>query len=102
MTGTQIPLLKIGEMYLIAAEASGDIKYLKELRRQRGYSSDEDTSNFEQLLTGEYQREFIAEGQLFYYYKRLNFNEIPFSGIAATDKIYVLPLPDDEIEFGNY
>lgn len=102
MTGTQIPLLKIGEMYLIAAEASGDIKYLKELRRQRGYSSDEDTSNFEQLLTGEYQREFIAEGQLFYYYKRLNFNEIPFSGIAATDKIYVLPLSDDEIEFGNY
>ena len=28
MRGTQIPLLKLSEMYLIAAEASGDIRYL--------------------------------------------------------------------------
>lgn len=36
MRGTQIPLLKLSEMYLIAAEASGDIRYLETLRANRG------------------------------------------------------------------
>ena len=69
MTGTQIPLLKIGEMYLIAAEASGDISYLNTMRKYRGYVSDESAENFDKLLIGEYQRELFAEGQLFYFYK---------------------------------
>ena len=40
MRGTQIPLLKLSEMYLIAAEASGDIRYLETLRANRGYATD--------------------------------------------------------------
>ena len=99
MTGTQIPLLKIGEMYLIAAEASGDISYLNTMRKYRGYVSDESAENFDKLLIGEYQRELFAEGQLFYFYKRKNMETIPNAPVFEK-KYYVLPVPDDEIEFG--
>ena len=35
--GYQIPLLKLSEMYLIAAEASGNISYVDSVRVNRGY-----------------------------------------------------------------
>ena len=102
ITGTQIPLLKLGEMYLIAAEASGDIEYLKTFRRLRGYVSNPlpDGEDLSTELTKEYQREFIAEGQLFYYYKRLNFSQIPNTSVPTTQDVYVFQQPDEEIEFG--
>ena len=100
-TGTQIPLLKIGEMYLIAAEASGNSDYLKSLRIQRGYHNVViDDSMLIQEIQQEYQREFFAEGQLFFYYKRMNLPRIPYTNVDATEDVYVLPLPDDELEFG--
>lgn len=99
-TGNNIPLLKLGEMYLIAAEASGDISYINQLRRQRGYTTDLPAGiDLRTALTGEYQREFIAEGQLFYYYKRLNLATIPYATVDAA-QAYILPEPDEEIEFG--
>lgn len=102
LTGTQIPLLKIGEMYLIAAEASGDPSYLQTLRVKRGYhNAVVDKANLMQELRAEYQREFYAEGQLFFYYKRMNLAQIPYSTVAASDAVYVLPQPDDELEFGS-
>ena len=99
MTGTQIPLLKIGEMYLIAAEASGDISYLNTMRKNRGYVNDESSDHFNERLIGEYQRELFAEGQLFYFYKRLNMESIPNALVFAPEN-YILPVPDDEKEFG--
>ncbi len=102
MTGTQVPLLKLGEMYLIAAEASGDIEYLKTFRRLRGYTGNPlpEGDDLTTELRKEYQREFIGEGQLFYYYKRVNYSQIPYTTIPTTQKIYVFSQPDDEIEFG--
>ena len=49
----------------------------------------------------EYRKEMIGEGQLFYYYKRLKYMNIPGSAISGNDDVYVLPMPDNEIEFGN-
>lgn len=101
LTGTQVPLLKIGEMYLIAAEASGDISYLYTLLQKRGYPNPMDEgTDFSTLLQKEYQREFIGEGQLFYFYKRQNMSRIPYSSVDATEAVYVLPMPVDELEFG--
>ena len=102
MTGNNIPLLKLGEMYLIAAESSGNIDWLKEFRRLRGYPNVEVAPNvdLQEELAREYRREFIAEGQLFYYYKRMNYPQIPYTSIPTTESVYVFPLPDDEIEFG--
>lgn len=102
MTGTQIPLLKLGEMYLIAAEASGDIEYLKTFRKLRGYTSNPlpEGDDLEAELQKEYQREFIGEGQLFYFYKRKNILPIPYAQVEMTPSMLILPEPDDEIEFG--
>lgn len=101
-TGNRIPLLKLSEMYLIAAEASGDISYLEELRSHRGYANRPLPANadLQEELRKEYQKEFIAEGQLFYFYKRQNAATIPFT-TQAMREVYVFPMPENEMEFGN-
>ena len=104
MTGTQIPLIKLSEMYLIAAEASGDIDYLETLRANRGYGSNPlpAGADLQEEIQNEYRKEFIAEGQLFYYYKRQNLQSIPFSSHVMNRDAYVFPVPDNELEFGNF
>ena len=104
MTGTQIPLIKISEMYLIAAEASGDISYLETLRANRGYGSNPlpAGADLQEEIQNEYRKEFIAEGQLFYYYKRQNLQSIPFTSHVMNREAYVFPVPDNELEFGNF
>jgi len=54
-------------------------------------------------LVKEARKEFYGEGQLFYMYKRLNRNIVGLSGISypASDKLFVLPLPIDETDYGN-
>ena len=51
-------------------------------------------------IEAEYRKEFMAEGQLFYYYKRLDYNTLPDMGVVMTGN-YVFPMPDDEMEFGD-
>ena len=53
------------------------------------------------LIRAEYVREFIGEGQLFFYYKRNALQHIPDGGTVNTIKnisldSYVFPLPDSE------
>lgn len=98
----RIPLLKLSEMYLIAAEASGDKSYLQTLRDHRGYVNYplEENCDLAAEIEAEYRKEFMAEGQLFYYYKRLDYKTLPDMGIAMTGN-YVFPMPDDEMEFGD-
>ena len=103
ITGNRIPLLKLSEMYLIAAEASGDIHFLETLRGFRGYAGNPlpADANLLEELRKEYQKEFIAEGQLFYFYKRQNMTTIPFTAQTMNRATYVFPMPDNELEFGN-
>ena len=49
----------------------------------------------------EYQKEFYAEGQVFFYYKRVNAINMQFSSRVLDQKSYVLPIPDSETEFNN-
>lgn len=102
-TVNRIPLLKLSEMYLIAAEASGDKSWLQTLRDHRGYINyplGEDIDLADEIRQ-EYIKEFLGEGQLFYYYKRLNYTTLNYSSVPMTEKVYVLPMPDNEYEFGN-
>jgi hypothetical protein len=108
----RLPVIRLPEMYLVSAEAAiaTDLaksrERINELRRRRECDilvpdnvTDPELLRSEILL--EYRREFIAEGILFYYYKRLDASRV--EGLAGDfDKVrYLLPRPIEEIEFGN-
>ena len=105
-----IPLMRVTEAYLIAAEAStvtaDKFQYLNAVRNARGLTSLLTTVNFTTELTKEYQKEFYGEGQLFFYYKRNNTAGID-DGSAETGTIimdadkYILPLPESETSSRN-
>ncbi len=103
-----VPVLKMAELFLIAAECESDnvkaLEYLNKIRAARGLVALENDVNLD--LAGEieleYKREFLGEGQLFYFFKRLNYDMI---GIHNSKSIevgqYTLPIPVGEQEFGN-
>lgn len=84
--GTFCSLMKVSEAYYILAEALGNPEsevyndadawtYLSYIRDKRGCTTGTQSGNFAALtneLTKEYIREFIGEGQVFFYFKRLN------------------------------
>lgn len=102
-----VPLIRLPEMYYIAAECSDPAtatSYLNLVREKRGLPSlpaGLDATAIQEEIRKEYQKEFYAEGQLFYYYKRLNSSTIKFSVIPASDQVYILPLPDAELQYRN-
>lgn len=102
-----VPLLRLPEMYYIAAECSDPATattYLNIVREHRGIPelpAGLDAAAIQNELQKEYQKEFYAEGQLFYYYKRLNSPVIRFSAIAPSERVYILPLPDAELQYRN-
>ncbi|HMR19535.1 MAG TPA: RagB/SusD family nutrient uptake outer membrane protein [Sphingobacterium sp.] len=105
-----VPMVKLAEMYYIAAEASNTIDealgYLNVAREARLIPAlGTATINTQALLDNEvfkeYRKEFYAEGQLWFYYKRKNFATLQntVGGTMNNDK-YVFPKPNEEIEFG--
>ncbi len=59
-------------------------------------------ANLEAEIMKEYRKEFYAEGQLWYYFKRKNTATIPDgAGNPMTEAKYIFPLPLDEIQFGK-
>jgi hypothetical protein len=106
------PALRLSEMYYIAAESSYDIapakalEYLNQVRSVRGIISPLTITtkpDFIEELIKDARKEFYGEGQIFYMYKRLNQNIVGQGGliISANDKIFVIPKPNNEIEFGG-
>ncbi|MCT4587896.1 MAG: RagB/SusD family nutrient uptake outer membrane protein [Carboxylicivirga sp.] len=93
----RIPLLKIAEMYLIIAECADSWEHLKTLRRMRGLKAMAPGNTLQQEIEAEYLKELVGEGQLFYYYKRLN---QLVNGNMTDDGKFVLPIPDAEKERG--
>lgn len=108
---TVIPMLKLSEIYLIAAESDNNlqsaINYFNSYVAHRGIVPIESTTSAEELkaqIYKEYKREFIGEGKLFFYYKRLNYSKIGINEevtIVDPVAIYTLPIPNAEYEFGN-
>ena len=105
ITNTMIPMIRLGEMYLIAAESrSSDIGagviYVNQLRAARGVSKLQSLTR--QTLQYEYVRELYGEGQLFFMYKRM-FSPVLFSSVdnknpQPEDAIFVVPLPSSETD----
>jgi hypothetical protein len=105
-----VPGIRLSEMYYILAEtaetpATG-VGYLNTVRQNRGLSNLATTLTATDLtaaITKEYQKEFYAEGQLFFYYKRIKALRMQFRNINMTPADYKLPIPDAELQFNpNY
>lgn len=111
-----IPLIRMSEIYLIAAECTDDlpeaIGYVNNIRKNRNCIDiplkDSDTKEtVQKYITDEFAREVIGEGQLYFYYKRHAMVEI-MSGTSfgmwysGTYKMalgnYVWPLPKIETD----
>jgi len=104
-------LIKLSEMYLIVAEAqmrqgnANALETLNVMRRSRITNvnlSDKGAITEDELIE-EMRREFLGEGQMFFQYKRLN---VPIRNILkevpASNTVFVLPIPEGEIEYGKY
>lgn len=102
---TMIPMIRLGEMYLIAAESRSEdigagVGYVNLLRSNRGVANLPALSR--ELLQYEYIRELYGEGQLFFMYKRM-FAPVLFSSVDSrnpkpSDTIFVIPLPTSETD----
>jgi len=105
-----VPVIRLAEMYYILAETAATpaegFGYLNTVRINRALpvlltTGSQITLNNE--ITKEYQKEFYAEGQLFFYYKRKNMARMQFMTADISQDKYVLPIPDTELEFNpNY
>ncbi|HEY8387676.1 MAG TPA: RagB/SusD family nutrient uptake outer membrane protein [Parasegetibacter sp.] len=98
-----MPIIRISEMYLIAAEAAPDAEkaqYWNAYRVARNLNSaviPASEAEFRKELAKEYHREFIAEGQAFFAYKRVNAAKADMIWPQAAAEVnYVVPLPLNE------
>ncbi len=107
---SRVPLIRVPEMYLIAAECAETtekgLPYLNELRVHRNLREledfGEDRTGFEKAVYDETIRELLLDGQLFYYFKRNNQTDLPGWGEPIDPVVvYCPPIPVDEYEFGN-
>lgn len=109
----EIPILRLSELYYIAAEAKIGINNeealskLNEVRENRNIQPlrIEDILSDAILLNHivlDMRKDFVGEGKMFKTYKRLNMDI--FSGsskIEASEKIFILPIPEEELEAGK-
>lgn len=108
---TFMPLIRLSEMYYIAAECalelSDSYRILNEIRDLRGVPALPvvDEGNFLKSLKREYLREFYGEGQIFFMYKRLGGiidrteNAYLDRNVAVSDARFVPSLPESEIMY---
>lgn len=116
----RLPVMRLSEAYYIAAECQlklnhdvpAAIALLNTVRSHRnlvdGLSTALSEHDAMEEIRKEYTKEFMCEGQLYYFYKRLNYEQIPIpTAVGNTISYsyvvprYVFPLPDDETEYGG-
>ena len=94
-----IPMLRMSEVYLIAIETTPDLTEANKLYADYmldgcGILLNGDIFNAQthriDILLQEYRREFFAEGQMFYTYKRIGAGTMLWYDREITDKDYVL------------
>ena len=109
MENKVIPVMRLSELYLIMAEylasnnqISDAVELLNDLRIARGCMNNIDAAvsleDFKAALNAEVLRENVAEGQYFFYCKRINAPTINNGGVFVQmqDK-YTMLIPDSEI-----
>lgn len=102
-----IPAIRLSEMYLIAMETSNDMAEINSLyetycvARELRAENFTDKSRVLEMIVKEYRRDFFAEGQMFYTYKRLGAERMLWTvpaTTAVTENAYIVPLPTTEFD----
>ncbi|AZS28439.1 RagB/SusD family nutrient uptake outer membrane protein [Butyricimonas faecalis] len=108
-----LPMIRLSEMYYIAAEANLEIdtpeayRLLNEVRVSRNLTPipenlQNDKAALKEQIMYECIKEYWGEGKLFYEYKRLYRDIITREGnIRASRALFELPIPDSELEHGG-
>ncbi|MEI3153917.1 MAG: RagB/SusD family nutrient uptake outer membrane protein [Odoribacter sp.] len=98
-----MPLMRISEMYLIAAECLDEetlkYQYLNQLRNARKVASVGEEGNIMEEIEKEYRREFIGEGQLFWFFKRQNQGNVLAgneTNVVMQKEYYLFRIPQEE------
>lgn len=100
-----MPLIRLSEIYLIAAETTSDnseaLTLINTIRNKRECTDLPEDCDLGQAITFEMAREVIGEGQLFFFYKRRNAAQL-ISGTSAepynmVSTNYVWPIPKEEL-----
>ena len=111
----QLPLLRLSEMYLIlteCAQTKADAENIyraycnkKGIPFSAGFSTADWITDRRNKMIREYVREFYAEGQTFFAYKRYNVTTLPaswtYTFYQGTPARYVVTKPDREINYHN-
>lgn len=99
-----VPLIRLSEMYLIAIEtapsvAEANTLYSTYMANREINASPLTKEQLAQEILKEYRREFFAEGQMFYTYKRLGIKQMLWKNDReVNEKDYLLPLPETEVK----
>lgn len=109
----RVSLMKKSEAYYIAAEClvrlgirqTEAIEYINTVMTARSIPELLELNLTPDELMVEIERErikdMIGEGQLFYFFKRLNYSSVPFFGTTLSDGDFILPIPEKELNYGT-
>jgi hypothetical protein len=103
-----VPMIRMAEMYYIAAEAANEnqdsvtaTSLLNAVRQARNFPANSLTNltraAVQAEIQKEYMKEFVGEGQVFYYFKRrnLDINSLPLTKVAPiAGAVYAFPVPE--------
>lgn len=105
----RVPLIRFAEMYLIMIEDSNSETakpYLSEFRTARALDASvietalANETSLKNRLELEYRKEFMGEGQMFFYYKLHNVSKFTLpSSFTVPAGSYVIPKPKGQIDF---
>ncbi|HEU5168265.1 MAG TPA: RagB/SusD family nutrient uptake outer membrane protein [Chitinophagaceae bacterium] len=110
-----VPVVRVSEMYYVAAECAnnksdinGGVSLLNNVRQARGLNALNaggitSTDSLSTEIMREYRKEFIQEGQAWFYYKRFNknLNQVTSTTAIIPADVYVFPIPDKEKEYNH-
>ena len=101
-----VPVFRLSEIYLIAIESTTDLAEANRLYSEYMLARNVQIDNYFTSLGDEVQDacifdmriEFMAEGQLFYAYKRTKARTRYFDNKLVKDEHYVVPVPESELK----
>jgi tetratricopeptide (TPR) repeat protein len=110
----RMPVIRMSEMYYMAAEClisngrkDEAAEMINTVIRNRGISDaywlneDDPEERVREELEKEWRKEFLGEGQMFYYYKRMGLELLGGYQLSDPIGVYVFPIPENEIDQGG-